>query len=78
MELIHEEGGLVEALLSERVVLEVVASVKGFDVVVHRRLAVIDIVVDVFGEFLHVGSLYDLLKFVNLVKVKFVDERDVR
>lgn len=53
VQLIHEQRRVVQTLLRERVVLEVVPAVKGFDVVVLGALAVKDILVNVLGELQH-------------------------
>ena len=58
MELVKEESGLIEAFLGERVVLEVVTREKGFDVVKHCGLAVINIIVNVLGKFFHPRTLF--------------------
>lgn len=56
MKLVKEQCGVIEAFLGEGIVLEVVALVKGFDVVIYCGLAVINIIIDVLSKLFYPGS----------------------
>ena len=61
VKLVHEQCRVVQALLGKRVILEVIASEEGFDVVINCRLTVEHIVINILGKLFNSGAVHRTL-----------------
>ena len=60
VKLVHEQCRVVQALLGKWVILEVIASEEGFDVVINCRLTVEHIVINILGKLFNSGRFIGL------------------